>query len=261
SGKGSVQHLDALTREQPKIYGRLKQADGEWAARDDVWIKTERGHGGLTVGLGERSTEFGPALGFGQVVGDHFDNQVLIVRITQGPLALFKEGRPPSSGGPTGDYYLRLVNETADALKNLETYFPKYDGQGYEIAGFVWFQAWNDHVNPQASEEYADNLANLIRDLRKEWKTPRLPVIIGEFGQSGEIPAAKSRDRVLAFRGFQSAVAEMEEFRETTRFVRTSPHLRTEPAYAKPFLYYGNAETFYLIGDAFGKGMIDVLER
>ena len=34
-----------------------------------------------------------------------------------------------------------------EATANLGTYFPDYDGRGYEIAGFGWHQGWNDRVD------------------------------------------------------------------------------------------------------------------
>lgn len=259
-GKGSISHLDQLTREQPAVFGHLKTNQGAWVVREDVWIRSQGRSGGLTVGYGERSSEFSPALGFGHVLGSHLDNQVLIIKITQGPMSLMKEGRPPSSGGDGGPYYHRLVNETTNVVENLGTYFPGYDGKGYKIAGFVWFQAWNDQINDEATAQYATNLANLIRDLRTAWNAPDMPVVIGELGIGGENPG-RNKNRVLRFRRAQASVAEMPEFRGNVSFARTASYFRSQPAHGPAFLYHGNAETFYLMGDAFGKAMAPLLDN
>ncbi len=67
-------------------------------------------------------------------------------------------------------------------LENIKTDFPTYAGQGYELAGFVWYQGWNDGVDPKnAVPEYEQNLVNLIKDVRKDLKAPNLPFVIGEL--------------------------------------------------------------------------------
>ncbi len=67
-------------------------------------------------------------------------------------------------------------------LANLKKDFPAYDGSPVELAGFVWYQGWNDGVNPKtAVPEYEQNLVHLIRDVRKEFGAPKLPVIVGEL--------------------------------------------------------------------------------
>ena len=68
-----------------------------------------------------------------------------------------------------------------EALANLKRDFPGYDGRDYELAGFVWYHGWNDGVDPKnAVPEYEQNLVNLIQDVRKEFKSPGLPVVVGE---------------------------------------------------------------------------------
>ena len=55
---------------------------------------------------------------------------------------------------------------------------PDYQGQGYEIAGFVWFQGHKDKDVPKAV--YEKHLVNLIQDLRNEFKTPQMPAVIAQ---------------------------------------------------------------------------------
>lgn len=58
--------------------------DGAWAAREDVWIKNFRQKGNLTVGFGQSPDRFGPELDFGNNVGDHFGEQVLLIKTCWG---------------------------------------------------------------------------------------------------------------------------------------------------------------------------------
>ena len=66
--------------------------------------------------------------------------------------------------------------------------------RGYELAGFVWFQGFNDLVDgwsypnqnqPGGYDEYSQLLANLIRDVRKDLSAPQMPFVIGVMGIDG----------------------------------------------------------------------------
>ena len=79
-------------------------------------------------------------------------------------------------------------------LADLKTHFPDYAGQGYELAGFVWFQGWNDMINADATAEYTANLAHFIRDVRKDLKAPKLPFVIGQMGVDGDEPGRERQE-------------------------------------------------------------------
>ena len=103
-----------------------------------------------------------------------------------------------------------------------------------------------------AVPEYEENLANLIKDLRKEFGLPGLPVVIGETGNCDH----------MTFRKAQAAVARRPELRGTVAFVETAGFRR--PAQESPNVghghhWFGNAESYLLIGDAMGKAMVELL--
>ena len=60
---------------------------------------------------------------------------------------------------PFGADYRAMIADVNDTLANLKTFVPGYAGQGYELAGFVWFQGWNDMINAEYTKEYAANMA------------------------------------------------------------------------------------------------------
>ncbi len=66
--------------------------------------------------------------------------------------------------------------------------------------------------------EYTAQLAALIRDVRKEFKVPAMPVVIGELGIDG----AKPIGWVETFRKQQAAVAALAEFKGRVRLAKTS---------------------------------------
>lgn len=245
-------------------------AKGEWnEKREDVWVwdVNEFGnrHGILAFGygwnLGDRQW-FGPEMQFGHLIGKQFDNQVLIIKTAWGGRDLYKDFRPPSSGGTVGPFYKEMISTVKMVLGDLKTQFPDYAGGGYKIEGFVWWHGWNDFCSPdKGTPEYEKNLINLINDVRKDLNVPKLPVVIGEFtGPWGhdckEVPA-------VTIRKAQKAVAERPEFAKTVVFVETHDFVRPEKESptGEGYHEFKNGETYFLLGDAFGKAMLKLITK
>jgi hypothetical protein len=95
------------------------------------------------------------------------------------------------------------------------------------------------------------------RSDREHLQQPTLPIVFGELGQSGLIPAGKRPD-ALTIRAAQRQTAEAIA---DTVLVKTSTMVHPEDAPGRPFLYGQDARTFFDIGDAFGNAMIHLLER
>ncbi len=269
-GKGTLAMLYNDPVKAP-IYKHLKTADGKWATRDDVWAQYQREDSPLKVGplgLGfsayDDDHHFGVELQFGHVVGDGIKNQVLIIKTAWGGKSLDVDFRPPSSGGQVGPYYTKMISEIDDALKNLKTNFPKYDGRGYEIAGFVWWQGWNDFCDAKMVPVYEKNLVNLIHDVRKDLKSPKLPVVIGDLTGGWMKGANDFPPAALAIRNAQKAAAEKPEFKGTVKLVETGDFVRKPEDSPHPghvHHEYGNAETYFLVGDALGKAMLTLMQK
>jgi alpha-galactosidase len=240
-------------------FKHLADAQGKWVVREDVWIWYLGRTGGLTVGYSPKGDAIGPELQFGHGVGDAIDAPVLLIKTAWGGKSLAKDFRPPSAGGEVGPSYTAMMAHVKEVLAGLKTLFPRYDGQGYEIAGFGWHQGWNDRINQAYNEEYEKNLAHLIRDVRKDLGVPKLPFVIAETGMSG--PEEKN-PRALSLMKAQAAVAEYPEFKGNVAFVGTKDFWR--PAEASPanqgFHWNRNAETYFLIGDAMGKDMLKLMK-
>lgn len=257
-GQGSLEYLVKNEKSAPR-FGHLVDKKGEWVVREDVFIRYGNRAGGLKPGFGARSSAIGPELGFGTIVGNGLKEPVLLIKTAWGGKSLHKDFRPPSAGGEVGPFYKEMLKQVKETLDNLKEHYPAYDGKGYEIVGFGWHQGWNDGLNKKSVAEYEENLAHLIRDLRKAWKKPELPVVIAVSGFGGR---KQKIDRRLGIIAAQHGVAKREEFKKTVKSVETRDFFRppAESPSRQGYHWNGNAETYYLIGESMGKAMLELLK-
>jgi alpha-galactosidase len=230
------------------------------------------GLGKLTAGYGARGGspakdggKIGPEFTFGLRMDEELDQPVVLIKVAWGGKSLHTDFRPPSAGpyelndfqkkfyyGPpahgrpanmdewlaekkksTGLCYRLMIEHVQKVLKDIKRVYPDYqEGQGYELAGFVWFQGWNDMVDshhypnqgkPGRFDEYSSLLSQFIRDVRKDLSAPEMPFVIGVMGVGGEIDPAKPNADMADFRRAMAAPAEMPEFKGTVAAVQTAP--------------------------------------
>ena len=249
-GKAKVSLLEYQVKQEKtkQQFQHLVDKQGGWVERDDVWIKFLGRQGRLTVGYGSPNC-IGPELEFGNTVGDHYDEPVLIIKAAWGGKSLYRDFRPPSAGLPPeevlakqleqlqkkkpgatiadvkegyGRYYRLTLEEVRGTVDNLGERFPQFKGREPQLAGFVWFQGWNDMINSDYTAEYADNMACFIRDIRKDLNSPKLPFVIGQLGVGGveQKPNAKKD----AFKAAQIAPAGLAEFQGNVAVVKTDQY-------------------------------------
>jgi hypothetical protein len=264
-GQGILQRV-MLEPHNKQRFAHIKDEAGDWVVRDDVWVRFRTRHelkkGRLSIGFAGYGGKhhIGPEFQFGHVVGAALDAPVLLIKTAWGGKSLHADFRPPSSGGKTGPFYQQMLDEYDEAIENLATDFPELADRPHRLAGFVWFQGWNDMFDENARHEYEQNLVNLIKDLRGHFDRPRLPVVIGELGNGGP----KAGANMLAIRGAQKAAANRAEFAGTVAFVPTSAFARSakeSPNVGHGHHWFGNAESYFLIGDALGKSMLQLNNR
>jgi len=273
-GRGSLEYLVKNSATAAR-FAHLKATNGEWRVRDDVWISYLDRQGPLTVGYGAKSDRIGPELGFGWLMGDACDQPILLIKCAWGGKSLAVDFRPPSSGkipyslgekqdsviaqDPqiVGKYYRETLTLTKASLAKIKQLVPGSDGS-YELAGFGWHQGWNDRINDRFNAEYEANMANFIRDVRKDLGVPALPFVIAETGMNGP---EENHPRALSLMKAQAAVAEHPEFKGNVAFVGTKQFWRAqeESPSGQGYHWNTNAETYYLIGDAMGVAMKKLL--
>ncbi|MHC4939974.1 MAG: sialate O-acetylesterase [Planctomycetota bacterium] len=271
-GKGRVKHLENLLADEMTAapYRDLRH-DGKWRVRDDAFIWYLGRHGALTVGYGTKPNMIGPELGFGWVVADASPNPVLLIKIAWGGKSLAEDFLPPSAGGP-GPFYTQTIEHARSVLREMPKLFPKLKGKRPRLAGFVWFQGWNDMINKDRVNAYPDRMAHFIRDVRKDLEAPGLPFVIGELGVEGEEAKGNKKE----FRTAQAAAAKLPEFKGNVAFARTAPlydmaihqlflngvwkgpdKARWENVGGdRPYHYLGSGKIYYAMGRAFGESMI-----
>ena len=262
-------------------YAHIIDKDGHWIVRDDVWVYYNRGStaglkkGDLTVGFGANDGKIGPEFGFGHVLGQAMNEQVLLIKTCWGGKSLAFDFRPPSAGKSDfevkprkdgtipkpGEYYALMMTEVKEVVGNLKKYFPNYDGRGYEIAGFFWHQGWNDGCNQAFAEEYAKNMQWFIKDVRKDLGVKDLPFVIANSGFGGTAKGGGVIGRLQAL--VQPAQKAAEELPHVT-CVDTRPFYRApeqSPGGGDIEHWFSNAESYFLIGDASGKAMLQLLGK
>lgn len=314
---------DPATKE---LYKHLCK-DGEWLVRDDVFATYQNGRTGpLTLGFGS-SGRTGSELEFGSLMGDHFDEPVVIVKTCQGGISLYQGFRPPSSGLPSEEALQKQLAEaqkraeaqkspvpTMDEIKNLygeyyrlifsdlrslsdqwgrefpalregdgkyyhleqrnwEKDYPALQGRKPELAGFVWFQGWNDQYGG-AEQQYETNMKHLINDVRRDLGTPKLPFVIVAMGQNGSTPATGA---MLTIRDAQMAMSEVPEFKGNVRAFRADllvdkdaesafnnqkndPDTWNKFGSDAAYHYYGSPIWYTRIGHAAGEEMLQLLK-
>jgi hypothetical protein len=298
----------AADRKTKDLFAHLRR-DDKWIVRDDVFIKFLNRHGGLTVGYGSPGRT-GVELEFGTVMGNHFEEPVVLIKTAWGGHSLFKNFRPPSAGFPAADVlqkeldrlqanvkknneknkkneplptledvkkpygasYRDMMAEVQNVLTNYGQIFPELKGNKVELAGFVWFQGWNDQYGAQ--DEYASNMKHLINDVRKDLNAPKLPVVIGLMGQNGSKPASGA---MLTIQKAQRSMNDVPEFKGNVKAIRTDTLVdkaaeELYPTWQKnveqwkltggdhPYHYLGSAIWFNRIGKAMGESMLELMK-
>ena len=264
-GHAKVETIDYIG-EDPATAPLLKRMlgpDGKPAAAKNVWIsyytgigeKNGEGFGPLTTGYGSRQDptkdggKIGPEYTFGLAMERAGKGPVLLIKAAWGGKSLSYDFRSPSAGpylrtardletdknplANAGHYYRLMLAHAKQVLANPGRVCPAYDPkEGYELAGFIWLQGFNDMVDGnlyprrpkgEAGQRYApysNYLSAFIRDVRKDLGAPKLPFVIGVMGVGGKDPGSEDN---LAFREAMAAPASLPEFKGNVIAVRTAP--------------------------------------
>lgn len=227
------------------------------------------GFGKLTAGFGSRRNpaeagdKIGPEFTFGIYMQKALNEPVLLIKTAWGGKSIHTDFRPPSAGPypfgeqelenfkkrgknleevkaqkqeQTGRFYRLTIEHVRKVLKDIKRVYPDYNSKdGYELAGFAWFQGWNDMVaggtyptrgQPGGYDAYSECMAHFIRDVRTDLKAPDMKFVIGVMGVGGPLEKYASQRYVPihgSFREAMAAPASMSEFKGNVAAVRTAP--------------------------------------
>jgi hypothetical protein len=274
-GHAHVRTFDAMDLDPTTapILNQMRNADGTPRVLDKVWISSigsadDEQVGPLTAGFGAnaRGPKIGPEFTFGIFMQKLLDEPILIIKTAWGGKSLHTDFRPPSAGAyefhetqlagfekqgkdldairaekaqATGRYYGLMIEHVKHVLADIQRVVPDYDPeQGYELAGFVWFQGWNDMVDqgtyphrdkPGGYDAYRDVLTKFIRDVRADLAAPKMPFVIGVMGVGGPVDRYGPDQQRYAgvhqnFRNAMAAPAARPEFQGNVATVLTEKY-------------------------------------
>lgn len=263
----------------------ITESNGDWAERKDVWIYYDRLYdnrdinnhkvlaGGLTVGYGFTDNGIGPEFGFGHVMGQFYDGQVLLIKTCWGGRSLHNDFLSPSAedypaptkNGDKGFMYKRILDDAKKVLGNLKNYFPEYDDEGFEIAGFCWHQGWNDGRNVTVARQYEENMITFIEDIRNDLNrefgsAPDLPFVIASSGLNGFTPVSDPWQKRLQDYVAPAQLAAAEKT-ENCLGLDTRPFYRPPAQSPQNGVYHWNfnAESYCRIGYGMAEAMKELL--
>jgi hypothetical protein len=251
------------------LLAEMLGADGTPRVCEQTWISSIGCHGDaytdlteakgqLTAGFGAPEEKIGPEFTFGLTMEKRLGEDALLIKTAWGGRSLHTDFRPPSAGpfewregelaerakrgediaklkaekiAATGVYYREMIAHVRKVLADIPRVVPGFDAtRGYEIAGFVWFQGFNDYVDggvyPDEKEAkrydlYSELLAQFVRDVRKDLAAPTMPFVIGVMGIDGM--RGNTDAPMKWFREAQRNVATRDEFRGNVIAVETAP--------------------------------------
>ncbi len=254
-GFGNPKTLMPLAKSDEK-FGYLLDDGGAWHTRKDVHhiyhVMDKMSYNGpLSVGR-----RFGPELGIGHILGYYHDEQVLLLKGACGNRSLGYDFMPPSSrkrlnaktdgGWPAGISYDRYVNSAKKVLANLKDYVPNYQDQGYEMAGFFWWQGHKDKGMKKA--DYQELLGELIHDLRKDFGAKEdTPFVVATVAFNGS--------NLGPWKGVfdaQMGISKVPEFKGTVGSVDIRDIGGGGSHYAN------NGATYLKVGDRMGRAMAEL---
>ncbi|NNM85373.1 MAG: hypothetical protein HKL96_06435 [Phycisphaerales bacterium] len=255
--------------DDPKTAPILKEmlnGQGKPKVLQNVWIAsigcagndTNEQTGRLTAGFGAGRQEIGPEFTFGIYIEKMLGGPILIIKTSWGGKSLNTDFRPPSAGPyvwnhyaleqlkrrhanvaqakadkikATGVYYRLMIGYVRKVLANIKRVDPQYNPkQGYELAGFVWFQGWNDMVDswtypqrkrPGGYDLYSQLMGMFIDDVRKDLSAPRMPFVIGTLGVGGLKHIGM---HMVYFRQAEAAPSLRPQFKGNVAVVQTAPY-------------------------------------
>ena len=175
---------DSFTRTlQASLAANPNEPVYDWSVREDVWVKYLGQHGNLTVGYAAPSKCFGPEYEFGHVMGDHFEDQVLLIKTAWGGKSLGKDFLPPSAKQPSDDEFAAMVQARNEQIaKENDRNRSKHVEQGR--AGE--FKPRPDITDEEVRGGYGHYYRAMIQDVKQT--RADLPTLFpGYQGQGAEI--------------------------------------------------------------------------
>ena len=129
---------------------------------------------------------------------------------------------------------------------------------GYEIAGFFFWQGDKDRYNAGHASRYEQNLVHLIKTLRKDFDAPNAKFVCATLGQTKKGADGVEGQILNAQLAVDGNAGKYEEFKNNVATVYSHP---LSQGGASNGHYGGHAETYMNIGEAMGRAMVGLLKN
>ncbi|MHC4742999.1 MAG: fibronectin type III domain-containing protein [Planctomycetota bacterium] len=176
----------------------------------------------------------------------------------------------PGVGANWAPYWnIHSIFNVVDILDNFATEYPQYATQGFEIAGFAWWQGHKDQSDPHSSR-YEQNMVRFINDIRAYYESrypantvPDAPFVLATVAFDGGWDNTSTHflniaNGQLAVSGETGNYPEFEgnvKTMEARGYWRDGSVSPTTTGYH----YNHNSETYMLVGDALGRAMVELI--
>jgi alpha-galactosidase len=130
--------------------------------------------------------------------------------------------------------------------------------QGYQIAGFVFWQGHKDQ-NPAHASRYEQNLVQLIKSLRADFHAPNAKFVLATIAFGGEL-TGHALEICKAQLAVDGDAGKYPEFHLNVKAVDARPFWRDKESSpsGQGYHYNHNAETYMEVGQALGWAMVEL---
>ena len=176
---------------------------------------------------------------------------------------------PDDWAEPTGEPFDPITN-VASILDNFASEYPQWSDQGFEIAGFGWFQGFDDANRSEVSRaKYEENMVRFIREIRKYYENrypgqviPNAPFAIATFAQNGFNQNANQASIAQSQLNVSGETGNYPDFFGNVKTMDVRGYWRDSSVSPDTdgIHYNHNAETYMLVGDALGRTIVELQE-
>jgi len=148
------------------------------------------------------------------------------------------------------------IGDAKKALGDLEKHYP--GAQGYEVAGFFFWQGERDAGNAGHASHYEKNLVAFIKALRKEFNAPAAKFVCATLGEAVKGSSGPTGLVLEAHLAVDGNSGKYPESKGNVATIYTNPMAQGGSGNGH---YGGKAEVYMDVGEAMGQAMVELLKN
>lgn len=172
---------------------------------------------------------------------------------TEPPPWLDKNGKPID--WYAGKQYDDDTSYAKKVLSELAEYYP--GAQGYEVAGFFFWQGEKDCGNAGHAARYEQNFVRFIKQVRKDFNAPDAKFVLATLGESTKGSGGNGGMVLNAHLAVDGSSGKYPEFKGNVATIYSNPMAQGGSGNGH---YGGKAEVYMDVGEAMGMAMVELLK-